>query len=68
MTQNMVAGILVAMIGLMLCTDPRGVWKVTERWKTAAAAEASPLFMIIARVVGGALAAVGLLVALGVIH
>ena len=67
MTQSIIGGILLTIIGLLLLVNPHGVWKVTERWKLLGAAEASPSFVTITRILGAIVAIVGVLVAIGVL-
>ena len=67
MTQSIIGGILLAVIGLLLLVNPHGVWKATERWKLLGTAEASPAFVTVARILGAIVAIVGLLVAFGVL-
>lgn len=66
--QNVIGGLAQAVIGIMLLINPHGVWAAAERWKQAGAAEPSPAFVVIARVLGGVLMVVGVLVATGAIR
>ena len=65
--QNVIGGILLGIIGVLLLINPHGVWAVTERWKQAGIAEASPAFVGVARILGGVLVVIGVLVAVGVL-
>lgn len=67
MMQSIIGGILLGIIGLLLLIDPHGVWKVTERWKLLGAAEASPAFITLTRVLGAVMVTVGILVVFGVL-
>ena len=66
--QSIIAGILITVIGALLCLNPSGVWKMTESRKTPGAAGASASFLKILRAVGAALMIAGVLVCTGVLH
>lgn len=67
MSQAVIGGVLLAIIGIVLILRPHGVWKATERWKLLGSAEESPAFVMVTRIVGAVLAAIGLLVCFGVL-
>lgn len=67
MSQSIIGGFLVAIIGVLLLINPHGVWKATERWKQMNAAEASKAFLSVTRIVGAALVIVGFLVCAGLL-
>ena len=67
MTQSIIGGILLAIIGLLLLINPHGVWKAAERWKLLGAAEASPAFVTVARILGAIVTIIGVLAAFGVL-
>lgn len=68
MTQSVIGGALLGIIGILLLINPRGVWNLTERWKLLGSADASPAFATVMRIVGACLVAVGALVCFGVLH
>lgn len=67
MAQSVIGGILLSIIGLLLLLNPHGVWKATERWKLMGAAEASPAFITITRILGAVLLVFGCLVCFGIL-
>lgn len=67
MAQSIIGGGLLAIIGLLLVLNPQGVWTVTERWKQMSAAQASPAFQLVARIVGALVLVMGLLVCFGIL-
>lgn len=65
--QNVIGGLALVVIGILLLINPHGVWAAAERWKQAGTVEASPAFAVIARLLGGVLTVIGMLVAIGVL-
>lgn len=65
--QNVIGGLVLAVIGILLLVNPRGVWTVSERWKHTGSFEASPAFVVIARMLGCILMVMGVLVAAGIL-
>ena len=68
MGQNVISGLILAIVGILLIVNPHGVWAVAERWKTMNAAESSPLFNIMARIVGVVALVIGVLVCTGLLE
>lgn len=67
MVRSIIGGIMLGIIGLMLLIDPHGVWKAAERWKLLSATEVSSAFVTIARILGGIVLTVSILVVFGVL-
>lgn len=62
--QELIAGILLAIIGLILLIFPDKVFQLTEKWKIRNGnIEMSSSYEIVLRVVGLVLAVIGILVA-----
>lgn len=68
MLQRILGGAALAGIGVLLLLKPDAVWKVTERWKSGGATEASPAFHRVTRTLGTVFAVVGLLVLTGILR
>lgn len=64
--QNIIGGILLAVIGVCFAAAPEKTWAITEKWKVLGSAKPSPRVLVIMRVVGVCCCVVGLCVALGI--
>lgn len=67
MKQEMLAGIVIGIIGLLLCLFPSQVWKLTEAWKTRQSGTQSDKYSLVLRIVGGVFFCLGVLLMLGVL-
>ena len=67
MSQSVIGGIALALVGFFLLVFPHVVWKIAESWKWTGTAKASVAFLIVTRIVGGVLLVFGVLVAAGVL-
>lgn len=65
MTQELIAAIVAALMSAFLLAAPKGIWRVTEKWKSEGAEKPSRLFIIVTRAVGVMFAACGVLLLLG---
>lgn len=67
MNQSNAAGIILFLMGMLLCAFPQVVWKISEKWKSDNASAPSSKFITAMRIVGGAFAGIGIMLAFGVI-
>lgn len=65
--QEKIAGIILCMIGLIMCVKPIWIWKITESWKTKESKEPSRQYMMVSRIVSGAAIGVGVLLVAGIL-
>ena len=65
--QEKIAGIILCMIGFIMCIKPIWVWKITESWKTKESKEPSQQYMMVSRIVSGAAIGVGVLLVAGIL-
>ena len=68
MSQRIIGGAFLAVIGILLITNPYGVWKVAEKWKMLESADMSPLFRYVTRAVGWVCAVIGALAVIGILR
>ena len=60
MKQEMIAGIVIGVIGLSLLLIPIGaLWTLTEKWKTANGGQPSKGYTILMRILGAVFSAAG---------
>lgn len=67
MKQEMLAGIVIGMIGLALCLFPAQLWKLTEAWKNRQSGTPSNQYSLVLRIVGGAFCCFGVLLMFGIL-
>ena len=67
MNQSIIAGVVLCLMGILLCAFPLVIWKISEKWKSNGASAPSVKYTSTIRVVGGTFIAIGILLALGVI-
>lgn len=67
MKQELFAGIIIVIIGLMLCLFPAQIWKLTEVWKPARRGAPSGAYMTVIRIVGGVFYCIGVLLMFGIL-
>lgn len=60
MEQNIIAGILMMIIGAVLVIFPKFVWTISESWKSKNNEGPSEVFLIVIKVVGVFIAIAGL--------
>ena len=65
--QEKIAGIILCIIGLLLCAKPIWVWKIMESWKTKESKEPSERYMTVLRIISGALLGIGILLVAGIL-
>lgn len=68
MEQSNIAGIILSLMGLLLCIFPAKIWRLSEKWKSSSASAPSAIYMTVMRIVGGVFIGLGILLALGVIR
>lgn len=60
MKQELIAGIVICLIGLCLLLVPIGrLWTITEKWKSKGKSQPSKSYTILMRVLGAVFTAVG---------
>ena len=67
MNQSNIAGIILCLMGMLLCAFPLVIWKISEKWKSKNASTPSTKYITTIRIVGGTFIGLGILLALGVI-
>lgn len=67
MKQGNIAGIILCLMGAILCVFSKFIWKISEKWKSNNASGPSVKYTIITRILGGAFIGVGIFLAVGVI-
>lgn len=67
MRQSMIAGLVLCVIGFVLCAFPNKIWEITEKWKSENADQPTKSFLTLIRIISGALIGIGVLLVSGVI-
>lgn len=67
MKQSNIAGIILCLMGVLLCAFPLVIWEISEKWKSNSASAPSAKYTTTLRIVGGIFIGLGILLALGVI-
>lgn len=68
MEQSNIAGIILSLMGLLLCIFPAKIWRLSEKWKSGGASEPSAAYLTVMRIVSGAFIGLGVLLALGILR
>lgn len=67
MKQNNIAGIVLCIMGLLLCTFPKTIWKITEKWKSDNTTVPSKKYIIVIRILSGVFISIGIFLIIGII-
>ncbi len=67
MSQSVIGGVILGIIGILLLINPHGVWAVAERWKALNALEATPVFLLVMRIIGIISLVIGVLVCFAIL-
>ncbi len=69
MKQELIAGIVIGLIGLSLLLIPTGtLWTLTEKWKTREGGQPSKGYAVIMRALGSVFSAVGIILIVYGLH
>ena len=69
MKQELIAGIVIGLIGLSLLRIPVGtLWTITEKWKTREGGQPSKGYAVIMRALGSVFSAVGIILIVYGLH
>ena len=68
MEQSVIGGLVLCVIGLMLCGFPTAIWRLTEKWKSQGSEAPSKQYMTLLCILSGAFIGFGVLLATGVLR
>ena len=67
MEQSVIGGLVLCVIGLLLCGFPTAIWRLTEKWKSEGVSAPSKQYMTLLRILSGAFIGFGILLATGIL-